>query len=131
MTNIFTFGSNLAGIHGAGAAREAHSRYGAKWGIGEGLCGYSYAIPTKDERIRTLPLDDVKFYVDNFIDFAEKYDNATFYVTKIGCGLAGFKETDIAPLFERAQKLDNVKLPEDFLKILVSEYSEDKISFKW
>lgn len=131
MTNIFVFGSNLAGIHGAGAAFYAYKNHGANWGVGNGLCGHSYAIPTKDERIRTFPLDDVKFYVDNFIDFAENYDIATFYVTKIGCGLAGFKETDIAPLFEQALKLDNIKLPEYFLKILVSEYSEDKISFKW
>lgn len=132
MTDIFVFGSNESGIHGAGAAKEAHQRHGAKWEKGIGFHGNSYAIPTKDKRIRSLSLEDVENYVSDFIIFAKENKNMTFYVTKIGCGLAGFKEQDIAPLFEICLDLENVKLPKDFLDILCKNgYSEDKISFYW
>jgi len=96
---VFVYGSNEAGIHGAGAAKTAMLKYGAKWGKGVGLSGKSYAIPTKNRNIKTLPLSSVKKYVDDFIAFAMCNPKMTFAVTKIGCGLAGFSEKEIAPLF--------------------------------
>lgn len=99
---IFVFGSNLAGIHGAGAAKVAFQQYGAVWGMGEGHYGNSYALPTKDIHIRTLPIAMVKKYVKNFITYAEQHPNNEFQVTRIGCGLAGFKDEEIAPLFKDA-----------------------------
>lgn len=99
---IFVFGSNEAGIHGAGAARTAYNKYGAVWGYGVGLAGQSYAIPTKDGAIRTLPRESVKKYVVQFRDFAESHPVLQFQVTRIGCGLAGFRDAEIAPLFYAA-----------------------------
>jgi hypothetical protein len=132
MTEIFCFGSNLSGIHGAGAAKTAMDLYGAKWGKGVGHHGRSYAIPTKDERIRTLPLESVAKYVTDFIAYARQNPDLTFYVTKIGCGLAGFKESDIAPLFVDCLTLDNVLLPRDFLNLIAKDgYDENKVSFEF
>lgn len=99
---VFVFGSNEAGIHGAGAAYVAWKNHGAERGIGIGHVGNSYAIPTKDKQIQTLPLERVKFYVQDFIHFAAAYGNLDFQVTRIGCGLAGFTDEDIAPLFKDA-----------------------------
>lgn len=97
---IFVFGSNQAGVHGAGAAKYARERHGAIMGQGEGLQGTSYAIPTKDWTIRTLPLDIIRIFVDRFLDFAREHPEMSFYVTPIGCGLAGYKRADIEPLFK-------------------------------
>lgn len=111
--DIFVFGSNLAGHHAGGAARVALNRFGAVWGQGEGLQGNSYAIPTMQGGIETI-----KSYVDRFIEFA-KYEKAlTFYVTKIGCGIAGFKLNDIAPLFKDALIVPNIRLPKEFTDII-------------
>jgi len=96
---IFVFGSNEAGIHGAGAARIAFLKFGAEMGLGNGLSGNSYAIPTKDRNVETLPLDKVKSYIDEFIGFVLKHQNLTFYLTKIGCGLAGFTVEEIKNIF--------------------------------
>ena len=96
---IFVFGSNEAGIHGAGAARIAFLKFGAEMGLGNGLSGNSYAIPTKDRNVETLPLDKVKSYIDEFISFVLKHQNLTFYLTKIGCGLAGFTIEEIKNIF--------------------------------
>jgi hypothetical protein len=98
---IFVFGSNLAGIHGAGAARTAMKLHGAKYGVGVGLVGYSYAIPTKDQNIQSMNLEDIEPYVTEFISFAKSNPNLEFMVTQIGCGLAGFTAEQIAPLFKR------------------------------
>lgn len=112
---VFVFGSNLAGIHGAGAAHYAALYCGAVMGIGEGLMPLvsypetCYAIPTKDEKIRTLPFDQVKKYVETFIQVAWERNDLTFFVTRIGCGLAGFTDYDIAPLFKDAPP--NCELP--------------------
>lgn len=111
---VFVFGSNLAGIHGAGAAKYAVHNFGAVMGIGEGLMPTDdhpgcYGIPTKDEEIRTLSLDQVKQYVDNFIETAWERTDLTFFITRIGCGLAGFTDYDIAPLFKDAPP--NCELP--------------------
>lgn len=99
---IFVFGSNKAGIHGAGAAKVALREHGAEWGVGEGLVGNSYALPTKGHRIETIPLLEIKYAVLRFIEFAESYSNGQFQVTRVGCGLGGHKDADIAPMFRTA-----------------------------
>lgn len=110
---IFVFGSNLAGMHGGGAARVAYNKFGAIWGQGVGLQGQSYGIPTMHGGVvRIQP------YVDEFIIFAEEHPEMHFLVTRVGCGIAGFKDEKIAPLFKRAMALENVSLPESFWKCL-------------
>lgn len=106
---IFVFGSNLAGRHGKGAALTAFRQYGAIYGQGQGLQGNSYAIPTKDEDIKTLPLNRIRKYVEQFIRFAQLNPEMTFKVTAIGTGLAGYDESEIAPMFVNAP--DNCILP--------------------
>lgn len=108
---IFCFGSNLSGIHGAGAARHAYEHHGAIMGQGIGLQGTSYALPTKGVNISFMPLEDIGRHVAAFISFAQIRPDLTFRVTRVGCGLAGFKDTDIAPLFREALTLKNVRLP--------------------
>ena len=107
--SIFVFGSNLAGRHGAGAAKEALLHWGAIHGQGEGPQGQSYALPTKDADIQTLPLKEIRKYVGQFAAFVNAHPELTFLITKIGCGLAGYKEEQIEPLFEGAP--DNCVLP--------------------
>lgn len=97
---IFVFGSNLAGRHGLGAAKDAIEKYGAVYGQGVGLQGRSYALPTKDAAIRTLPLPAIDQAAHEFIQFAKSRPDLSFYVTPVGCGLAGFKREQIKPLFE-------------------------------
>ena len=99
---IFVFGSNEAGIHGAGAAKVAHKQKGAKWGVGVGPTGDCYAIPTKDKYIKSLSLDDIQGYVHQFLGYARSNPTTKFQVTQIGCGLAGFTPDQIAPLFTDA-----------------------------
>ncbi len=113
--DIFVFGSNLAGHHVGGAALTAYRKFGAVMGQGVGLQGQSYAIPTMQGGIETI-----KPYVDEFIEVARECDQNTFYVTRIGCGIAGFKDEEIAPLFAEALNLYNVRLPESFVKIIRS-----------
>ena len=96
---IIVFGSNLAGIHGAGAARQAHQQFGAEWGVGEGPTGRCYALPTKDEKIHTLPLDKIQGHVLWFIGYAAEHPELEFLVTPIGCGLAGYSPKQIGPMF--------------------------------
>jgi hypothetical protein len=114
---IFVFGSNLAGRHGKGAALHARQHHGAIYGQGEGLQGSSYGIPTKDERLRTLPLETVRDHVERFKGFARQHPELTFEVTAIGCGLAGYKPEDIAPFF--AGSPENCILPDEFGEMLV------------
>jgi hypothetical protein len=118
MREIFVFGSNLAGRHGAGAAKYAYDNHGAIYGIGVGLQGDSYGIPTKDQQIETLPLDTIRLYVNQFIEFARHKPDLLFNVTAIGCGLAGYNPLQIAPMFSSASGLSNVRLPEEFKKVL-------------
>ena len=108
---IFVFGSNLAGSHGGGAARLAYNRFGAIWGQGVGLQGQSYGIPTMHGGV-----DAIKPYVDEFIAFAKQHPEYKFLVTKIGCGIAGFTTDEIAPLFQDAIEVENIILPESFVK---------------
>ena len=113
---IFVFGSNLAGRHGAGAALAAFNFYGAEYYCGIGLVGLSYAIPTKDRKIETMSLNEIKFNVDFFKYFALHHPNMKFFVTRIGCGLAGYTDSDIAPLFIGIT--DNCNMPENWRKYL-------------
>jgi hypothetical protein len=115
-TQIFVFGSNLAGRHGKGAALYAAQNHGAVYGLGYGLQGRSFAIPTKDQYLHTLPITKIQKYVEDFKDFAERFPEFTFNVTRIGCGLAGYKDEEIAPLFKNCPP--NVNLPESFKQIL-------------
>lgn len=109
---IFVFGSNLRGVHGAGAAAYARKHHGAILGQGVGLQGNSYGIPTKDENIRTLPIHEIKKYVDQFIEFAKQNYEMVFEITRVGCGLAGYTDIQIAPLFKDAP--DNCVLPAEW-----------------
>lgn len=111
---VFVFGSNLAGHHAGGAARFALNHFGAEWGNGVGMQGRSYAIPT----MHGGP-DDIRPYVDEFIRLATEWDQTTFLITPIGCGIAGFTPEQIAPLFDAAYDLYNVRLPEEFARIIV------------
>ena len=104
---IFVFGSNLAGMHGGGAAYVAFRQFGAVMGCGVGLRGQSYAIPTMQGGVETI-----KPYVEEFIAFAIQHPELTFLVTRIGCGIAGFADQQIAPLFEEAHYVKNIILPE-------------------
>jgi len=111
---IFVFGSNLKGIHGKGAALFAKHYFNAEPGVGIGRTGKAYAIPTKSSPYITLPLERIKVYVDDFLTYARINTNLTFQVTKIGCGLAGYKEEQIAPMFAEAPQ--NCFLPEGWRK---------------
>lgn len=97
---VFVFGSNLAGIHGAGAAKVAVKKYGARMGQGIGLHGRSYAIPTKDVDIKSMSLDNIKPYIDRFVKVTNQYPDVKFFVTRVGCVLAGHSDREIAPLFK-------------------------------
>jgi hypothetical protein len=100
--NIFVFGSNLRGVHGAGAAKEARKFWGAAYGMGIGRTGMAYAIPTKDFRIQTLPISNIRVHVSHFLNYTDAHPELRFLVTKIGCGLAGYREAEISPLFANA-----------------------------
>ena len=117
MYKIFVFGSNLAGRHGKGAAKYALEHHGAIYGIAIGLQGNSYAIPTKDKDIKTLPLYLIRDYVEEFLNFAYVHDTWEFNVTAIGCGLAGYSPDQIAPMFKYHSA--NVILPEEFKEVLL------------
>ena len=103
---IFVFGSNLQGMHGGGAALIAWRKFGAVMGQGVGLQGQSSAIPTMQGGVETI-----KPYVDEFIEFAKDHQDLTFLVTRIGCGIAGFTDDEISPLFEKAHDVENIVLP--------------------
>ena len=104
---IFVFGSNLSGMHGGGAALVAYRKFGAVWGQGVGLQGQSYGIPTMQGGVETI-----RPYVDEFIQFAGEHPELTFLVTRIGCGIAGFTDDEISPLFKKAHSIENIVLPE-------------------
>ena len=112
---IFVFGSNLAGMHGGGAARSA-LKWGAIMGQGVGLQGRTYAVPTMFRNV-----DEIQPYVTDFILFAENHPEYRFLVTKIGCGIAGFEVEEIAKLFQKVihNKIKNISLPKEFVSILI------------
>ncbi len=113
---VFVFGSNLAGRHGAGAALTAVKKFGAVYGVGVGLRGQSYAFPTKDEKIQTLPLDRIRQEAETLISFARDNADKTFFLTDVGCGLAGYSASQIAPFFKETP--DNIVLPKVFWDLI-------------
>lgn len=113
---VFVFGSNLAGRHGKGAALWAVKHRGAKYGQNIGPQGNSYAIPTKDAYLRTLSLNEIALYVRMFRAYARTHPDMQFQLTPIGCGLAGYKPEQIAPMFKGAPS--NVMLPQEFADYL-------------
>jgi len=114
---IFVFGSNINGRHGKGAALQA-THFGAMYGKGIGLHGNTYAIPTKNREMKVMFLREISKYVNDFIEFAKANPDKQFLVTKIGCGLAGYNETDIAPLFKECKFVTNIHLPYAFVYYL-------------
>lgn len=113
---VFVFGSNLAGRHGAGAALAARRLYGAKYGQGTGFQGNSYAVPTKDWDLKPLPLDRIALEVSDFLKFAKIRQELEFHVSRLGCGLAGYSDEEIAPMFTGHP--GNVKLDPKWNRIL-------------
>lgn len=114
---IFVFGSNLAGIHGAGSAKEAHANWGAVWGVGKGRTGRAYAIPTKSEPYKpSLPIEDIEQFVGDFKEYAAAHPELEFHCVRIGCGKAGYNDQQMAPLFRGAPA--NVFLPFEFNFVL-------------
>ena len=113
---IFVFGSNTQGRHGAGAALHARRNFGAKYGIGMGYTGQCYAIATKDGNLRTLKLENIEVQVVRFLDQARANPGHIFLVTEIGCGLAGYTAEQIAPMFKGTP--ENVRLPARFIDVL-------------
>ena len=111
---IFVFGSNLEGQHGGGAALLAYRKWGAIWGQGVGLQGQTYGIPTMQGGVETIAP-----YVDEFIRFAQAHPKLIFLVTEIGCGIAGFRPEEIAPLFKAAVNVENIHLPQRFWDVLI------------
>lgn len=120
---IFVFGSNVYGQHGGGAARFAFRNFGARMGVGVGMTGRCYAIPAMHGGI-----DVIRLYVRDFLEYARSRPDLVFLVTKIGCGIAGYTEAQIAPLFLDALQLSNVTLPHEFIDILVMTSSDDVLS---
>jgi hypothetical protein len=110
---IFVFGSNIRGMHGGGAARIANKKFGAEWGVGEGLTGQCYALPTMEGGV-----DYIAEKVRRFLECAKTHPEMKFYVTKIACGIAGFTVAEIGPLFSDAIMLENVILPKEFVEVI-------------
>lgn len=123
---IFVFGSNLAGRHGKGAAKTAR-KWGAEYGKCKGLQGRTYAIPTKDENLKTLNITKIDEYVKQFIMFAESRKDLIFLVTEIGCGLAGYSVEQIAQMFVKSLRLQNVALPSRFIEALEKRYKQNNL----
>jgi hypothetical protein len=119
MSEIFVFGSNLAGRHGKGAARDALKYFGAKYGEGVGHFGDSFAIPTKGYRLEVLPLKRIEQFVEMFLSYAKDNPHLLFLLTPIGCGLAGYSPEEIAPMFKNATS--NIQLPVEFQEALTRE----------
>lgn len=113
---IFVFGSNLAGRHGKGAAQHAVRRYGATYGVGVGLQGRSYAIPTKDRYLNILSLPEIHRRVKTFVEFTRDNPQMLFFITRVGCGLSGYKDHEIAPMFEGIKK--NCRVEYDWYLLL-------------
>lgn len=113
---IFVFGSNIRGLHGGGAAAFAYAKFDAQWGVGEGLTGRCYALPTMEGGV-----DYIGGKVQNFLDCARQHPELKFYVTPIACGIAGFTPSQIAPLFKDAIPMENVILPQQFVEIILQQ----------
>lgn len=127
--SIFVFGSNLAGRHGAGAAKTARLQHGAVYGEGEGRTGDAYAIPTLDGRLNKLQLHRIHRAVHDFIDYAKAHPELDFFVTRIGCGLAGFTDSEIAPMFKDVPS--NCTLAIEWKPFLDDDVCERIKFYKW
>lgn len=112
---VFVFGSNLAGHHGGGAAKLAYLKFGAVYGEGIGHFGQSYALPTKDKNIETLPIETIGTRVEELYNYIVRNNHLFFIITKVGCGLAGYNTEEIKPLFVKFIGLENISLPYEFL----------------
>lgn len=110
---VFVFGSNLDGQHLGGAARIAFEKFGAIWGNGVGIQGQSYAIPTMHG-----PLSDIKPYIDEFVEYARQHPEKNFILTRIGCGIAGFKDEEMAPLFAEILNVPNITIPKEWIPFI-------------
>ena len=99
---IYVFGSNLAGRHGVGSAKVAREQYRAEYGVGVGRTGDAYAIPTKDHSLVTLPIEVIEAHIKDFMGYAKQHPELKFYITRVGCGLSGYKHQQMAPLFKDA-----------------------------
>lgn len=130
---VFVFGSNEKGLHGAGAAFLAWKKFGAALNQGYGPSGNTFAIPSKDWNVQTLSVADIKPYVDRFIAYTKTHLAAgwKFYVTQIGCGLAGYKPEDIAPLFAECKYIKNVYLPDAFWDVIGDPDAEEEKKRRW
>jgi hypothetical protein len=109
---VFVFGSNLAGNHSGGTAKLALDKFGAEEGNGEGLQGQSYAFPTLTKKMEKRTEKNLKKSVDKLIGCANDNTTKIFLVTKIGCGIAGYKEEEMKMLFDRNDVSANIVLPE-------------------
>lgn len=115
---IFVFGSNLSGRHGAGAARFAMDNFGAQYGVGEGFTGQCWALPTKDENIQVRDLESIRNSISKLFVEVVKQNDKFFIITAVGCGLAGLKAEEIAPMFEKFTLFENISLPQSFIDVL-------------
>lgn len=115
---IFVFGSNLEGMHMGGAARVAHQKFGAEWGVGDGPTGRCYAIPTMHGG-----LEDIRPYAEKFIAYAKAHPMNRFLLTRVGCGIAGFKDSDMAQLFEDVLDIPNIAYPRQWLPYMTIDYT--------
>lgn len=115
---IFVFGSNLNGAHGAGAAYTAYKSFGAEMGVGEGMTGQCYALPTKDKNMEPVKSRALYFSLQELRKEIIANPDKHFLITRIGCGLAGFKDYEVAPLMQDFMELENVSLPKEFIEIL-------------
>ena len=117
MKIIFVFGSNLAGRHGKGAAKFAREKYGAVYGVGEGITGNAYAIPTKDEHLDVLPFSQVDEGICRFLKYAKAHPECLFLLTPIGTGLAGYSKESVWNVLTREGVSDNVVLAKTWLNL--------------
>lgn len=115
-------GTNESGIHGTGIARMATENWGLQWGIGFGPSGFCFGLPTKDWMIKQLPLGVIEQYAERYIEYCQIATKLKHYVTKVGCGLAGYTVPDIAPFFQRCRRYNNMWLPQDFIDFYNGEY---------
>ena len=127
---IFVFGSNTKGIHGAGAAKVARDRFGAELGVGKGMQGNAYAIPTKDQDLNPLPILSIYSYVQDFLKYAKDNPGKRFWLTAIGTGLAGFSCEQMARMFENCI-LDNISYPDCFAQYLQKEPNSNSNPLLW
>ena len=125
---IFVFGSNRAGRHGAGAAKLAKNRFGAEYGVGRWMTGQCYAIPTKDFKLNVMPLEAIQAEVEIFSQFTRRRMDRIFLVTELGCGLAGYRPEEIAPMFSWAIEQENISLPLRFWEIILKNRDNERIN---